>query len=254
MLFSSGEMDIPVAFGVMAYATAVGTSSFAPIRRGYCAVGKPKVGRWVCIPTRRGKNAPGRTMTPQWVAISSNDIRPGTTIVLDGSVHRVLEFLHVKPGKGAAFVRSKLRNLETGNSVEKTFRAGETLVTAVLDRMTMQHTYKDGDEFVFMNMETFEEERLTEMQLGLSAKYIKEGLDVEVLKHEGRVLDCEIPKTMVLQVVETDPGVKGNTVQGGSKPATLETGAIINVPLFIETGEQIKVDTRENKYLGRSNE
>lgn len=208
------------------------------------------VGGWV---SSRSVEVPKRSL-PRWVAISSNDLRPGTTIIVDGNVHRVLEFLHVKPGKGAAFVRTKLKNLESGNTVEKTFRANESVDGAQLTKTVMQHTFKDGNDFVFMNMETFEEERLSEAVLGDQAKYMKEGLDVEVLQHEGRVLDCEIPKTMVLEVVETDPGVKGNTVQGGSKPATLETGAIVNVPLFINVGEQIKVDTRENKYLGRSNE
>jgi len=174
---------------------------------------------------------------------------------MDGSVYRVLEFLHVKPGKGAAFVRTKLRNLTNGGSLEKTFRAGESVQAAQLDKIVMQHTYKDGNEFVFMNMDSYEEERLTEDQIGAeTAKYIKEGLDVDVLQFEGKVLSVQVPKTMVLTVAQTDPGVKGNTVQGGSKPATLETGAVINVPLFINEGEQIKVDTIEDKYLGRSNE
>jgi len=184
--------------------------------------------------------------------LTSNDFRPGMTIELDGAVHKVVEFLHVKPGKGAAFVRTKLKNLETGNTVERTFRAGETAQQAILERSTMQHTYVDGDDYVFMNMETFEEERLPSVALGYQAKYMKEGLDVDVLRYNGKVLDVEMPKTMVFEVTQTDPGVKGNTVQGGTKPATLETGAVVQVPLFIKQGERIKVDTRENKYLSRA--
>mmetsp|Transcript_1612 Transcript_1612/g.2706 ORF Transcript_1612/g.2706 Transcript_1612/m.2706 type:complete len:241 (+) Transcript_1612:85-807(+) len=186
--------------------------------------------------------------------ISSNELRPGTTIEIDGSVYKVLEFLHVKPGKGAAFVRTKLKNLSTGGNLEKTFRAGESVNAASLDKITMQHTYKEGDEFVFMNMESFEEERLSASQMGDTAKYIYEGLDCEVLKFGGKVLDVAIPGTMIFEVTETEPGVKGNTVQGGTKPATISTGAVIQVPLFITIGEKIKVDTKENKYLGRAQE
>eukprot|EP00188_Purpureofilum_apyrenoidigerum_P005895 Plantae.Rhodophyta-Purpureofilum_apyrenoidigerum.ctg8233.p1 GENE.Plantae.Rhodophyta-Purpureofilum_apyrenoidigerum.ctg8233~~Plantae.Rhodophyta-Purpureofilum_apyrenoidigerum.ctg8233.p1 ORF type:complete len:242 (-),score=50.92 Plantae.Rhodophyta-Purpureofilum_apyrenoidigerum.ctg8233:331-1056(-) len=188
----------------------------------------------------------------KFVMITSNDFRPGMTIELDGSVHKVVEFLHVKPGKGAAFVRTKLKNLETGNTVERTFRAGETAQQAMLDRSTMQHTYIDGNEYVFMNMESYEEERLPAAVLGDQAKYMKEGLDVDVLRYNGKVLDVELPKTMVFIISQTDPGVKGNTVQGGTKSATLETGAVIQVPLFIKQGERVKVDTRENKYISRA--
>ncbi|GJQ12838.1 hypothetical protein GpartN1_g4629.t1 [Galdieria partita] len=185
--------------------------------------------------------------------ISSNDIRPGTTILVDGTVHRVVEFLHVKPGKGAAFVRTKLKNLETGATVEKTFRAGERIDEATLDKLDMQLAYVEGEQYVFMNLETLDEERISKGSLSPAAqKYLKEGESVSILKHNGRVLDLEMPPNVVLEVVYTEPGIKGNTAQGGTKPATLETGATVNVPLFVETGDKIKVDTREDKYISRA--
>lgn len=183
--------------------------------------------------------------------ISSNDFRPGVSIELDGSVWRVVEFLHVKPGKGSAFVRTKLKNAQTGNVMEKTFRAGETVPQANLDKRTMQHTYKEGDQFVFMDMETFEEARLSEQEVGDKAKYLKEEMEVNILFWNDTILDVELPTSVVLEVVETDPGVKGDTATGGTKPATLETGAQIMVPLFISIGEKVKVDTRNDSYLGR---
>ncbi|MBE8967175.1 MULTISPECIES: elongation factor P [Nostoc] len=183
--------------------------------------------------------------------ISSNDFRPGVSIVLDGSVWRVLEFLHVKPGKGSAFVRTKLKNVQSGSVMEKTFRAGETVPQATLEKSTMQHTYKEGDEFVFMDMETYEEGRLTREQIGDRVKYLKEGMEAEVIKWGEQVLGVELPKSVVLEIVQTDPGLKGDTATGGSKPATLETGAVVMVPLFISQGERIKVDTQEDKYISR---
>jgi elongation factor P len=183
--------------------------------------------------------------------ISSNDFRPGVSIVLDGSVWRVLEFLHVKPGKGSAFVRTKLKNVQSGSVMEKTFRAGETVPQATLEKSTMQHTYKEGDEFVFMDMETYEEGRLTRSQIGDRVKYLKEGMEAEVIRWGEQVLGVELPKSVVLEIVQTDPGLKGDTATGGSKPATLETGAVVMVPLFISQGERIKVDTQEDKYISR---
>ena len=183
--------------------------------------------------------------------ISSNDFRPGVSIVLDGSVWRVLEFLHVKPGKGSAFVRTKLKNVQSGSVMEKTFRAGETVPQATLEKSTMQHTYKEGDEFVSMDMETYEEGRLTRAQIGDRVKYLKEGMEAEVIKWGDQVLGVELPKSVVLEIVQTDPGLKGDTATGGSKPATLETGAVVMVPLFISQGERIKVGTQEDKYISR---
>lgn len=183
--------------------------------------------------------------------ISSNDFRSGVTIELDGSVWRVVEFLHVKPGKGSAFVRTKLKNVQTGSVVERTFRAGETVPQATIEKRAMQHTYKDADQYVFMDMESFEEARLNPDQLGDRTKFIKEEMEVNVLFWNGNVIDVELPTSIVLEVTETDPGVKGDTATGGTKPAIVETGAQIMVPLFISIGERIKVDTRDGSYLGR---
>eukprot|EP00871_Galdieria_phlegrea_P001604 jgi/Galph1/2444/GphlegSOOS_G1128.1 len=205
-------------------------------------------------PLLKTYNKPSISFSKRLLAvINSNDVRPGTTILVEGAVHRVIEFLHVKPGKGAAFVRTKLKNLETGSTVEKTFRAGERLDEALLDKLDMQLAYVDGDQYVFMNMETLDEERVSREMLGEQArKYLKEGENVSILKHKGRILDIEIPPNVILEVVYTEPGIKGNTAQGGSKPATLETGATVNVPLFVEKGDKVKVDTREDKYLSRA--
>lgn len=183
--------------------------------------------------------------------ISSNDFRTGTTIELDGSVWRVVEFLHVKPGKGSAFVRTKLKNVKTGNTVEKTFRAGETVPQAVIEKVDMQHTYRDGEDLVFMDMGTYEEARLTPAEIGSQVKYLKEGMEVSVVSWNGQILEVELPNSIVLEVTQTDPGVKGDTATGGTKPAILETGAQVMVPLFISIGEKIKVDTRTDAYLGR---
>lgn len=185
--------------------------------------------------------------------ISSNDFRTGVTVELDGSVWRVVEFLHVKPGKGSAFVRTKLKNVQTGNTVEKTFRAGETVPQANLEKRTMQHTYKDGDEFVFMDMESYEETRMNEESLGDRINFLKEEMEVNVIFWNEKVLEIELPTSVVLEVTDTDPGVKGDTATGGTKPATVETGAQVMVPLFISIGEKIKIDTRDGSYLGREN-
>ncbi|NJK29074.1 MAG: elongation factor P [Acaryochloris sp. RU_4_1] len=183
--------------------------------------------------------------------ISSNDFRPGVSIELDGSVWRVVEFLHVKPGKGSAFVRTKLKNAQTGSVVERTFRAGETVPQANLEKRAMQHTYKDGDQFVFMDMASYEEASLSQQQIGDRVKYLKEGMEVNVIRWGEQVLEVELPTSVVLEVTQTDPGVKGDTATGGTKPAIVETGAQVMVPLFISEGERIKVDTRTDSYLGR---
>ena len=183
--------------------------------------------------------------------ISSNDFRTGVTIELDGSVWRVVEFLHVKPGKGSAFVRTKLKNAQSGNVIERTFRAGETVPQATLEKSTMQHTYKDAEEYVFMDMETYEEARLTAAQIGDRVKYLKDGMEVNVVRWGEQVLEVELPNSVTLTVTETDPGVKGDTATGGTKPAIVETGAQVMVPLFITVGERIRVDTRTDTYQGR---
>ena len=183
--------------------------------------------------------------------ISSNDFRPGVSIVLDGSVWRVVEFLHVKPGKGSAFVRTKLKNAQSGSVVERTFRAGETVPQANLEKSTMQHTYKEAEDFVFMDMETYEEARLSASQIGDRVKYLKEGMEVNVVRWDEQVLEVELPNSVVLEIVQTDPGLRGDTATGGTKPAIVETGASVMVPLFITTGERIRIDTRNDTYLGR---
>ena len=185
--------------------------------------------------------------------ISSNDFRTGTTIELDGQVWRVVEFLHVKPGKGSAFVRTKLKSVQNGNVVEKTFRAGESVQQAILEKSNLQHTYVEAGDYVFMDMNSFEETRLTSNQIGDGSKYLKEGMEVNVVFWDGKVLEVELPISVSLKVQETDPGVKGDTASGGTKPAILETGAQVMVPLFITVGEVIRVDTRNDSYLGREN-
>jgi len=163
----------------------------------------------------------------------------------------VVDFLHVKPGKGSAFVRTTLKNVQSGKVLEKTFRAGETVPQATLEKITMQHTYKEGDEYVFMDMESYEEGRLSAAQIGDRVKYLKEGMEVNVIRWGEQVLEVELPNSVILEIVQTDPGVKGDTATGGTKPAIVETGATIMVPFFVSQGERIRIDTREDKYLGR---
>ena len=183
--------------------------------------------------------------------ISSNDFRTGVTIVLDQSVWRVVEFLHVKPGKGSAFVRTKLKNAKSGNVVERTFRAGETVPQAILEKSEMQHTYKDGEEYVFRDMEAYEEGRLSAAEICDRVKYLKEEMKVNVVRWGTEILEVELPNSVTLEVIETDPGVKGDTATGGTKPAIVETGAQVMVPLFIAKGERIRIDTRTDTYQGR---
>ncbi len=148
-------------------------------------------------------------------------------------------------------MRTKLKNVKTGNVVERTFRAGETMPQANLEKSAMQYTYKEGDQFVFMDMETYEESRLSSQEIGDRVKYLNEGMEVNILRWNDQILEVELPNSVVLEVTQTDPGVKGDTATGGSKPAILSTGAQIMVPLFISVGERIRIDTREDKYLGR---
>lgn len=184
-------------------------------------------------------------------AISSNDIRVGTNVEVDGAPWKVLEFLHVKPGKGAAFVRTKLRNYVTGNTVEKTFRAGSTLQEPSLSKETKQFTYKDGSQFVFMDLTTFEESRLNEADVGDKQKWLKEGMDCNLLYWNGKIIDFDLPITVRLTVTDTDPGAS-DSAQGGTKPATLETGAVVTVPSFVNVGDDILVDSRTGQYMNRA--
>lgn len=182
---------------------------------------------------------------------TTKDFKVGLTIEFEGQAWRVQEFLHVKPGKGPAFVRSKLKNLETGNTLEKTWKAGEAFPDAQVDKVEMQYSYIDEDDHVFMNLETYEEERITSSDI--KAQFIKDEMIVEVVKFKGKAIDVQIPKTMTYQVTEAEPGVKGNTAGGRvERPVKIESGAMINVPMFVNEGDMIKVDTEEGKYLGRA--
>eukprot|EP01023_Acetabularia_acetabulum_P037484 TRINITY_DN3556_c0_g1_i1.p2 TRINITY_DN3556_c0_g1~~TRINITY_DN3556_c0_g1_i1.p2 ORF type:complete len:221 (-),score=25.91 TRINITY_DN3556_c0_g1_i1:243-905(-) len=201
-------------------------------------------------PQIRAQKISRRTL--QIVNLTSNDIKNGMNIEIDQQPWRVIEFLHVKPGKGSAFVRSKLKNCINGNIVDKTFRAGEPLQGAEVRKSDSQFTYVDGDDYVFMNMDNYEETRVR--QDDSWSKYLKEGTNVVIVTWNDQVIGVEMPKSVELQVVETDPQIKGATVSSGStKPAKLETGAQINVPMFIDTNEIIKVNTDSGEYLGRAN-
>lgn len=183
--------------------------------------------------------------------IDTSDFRNGLSIILDNEIYQIVEFQHVKPGKGGAFVRTRLRNLRTGSTLEKTFRAGEKMEQAVLDRKKMNFLYNQGNEYVFMDMDSYDQITIPSNQLGDSVKFLKDNTEVEVLSHNDKILAVDLPFFMEFEVVETDPGLRGDTASGGSKPAKVETGAVVNVPLFINVGERIKVDTRTSQYLER---
>lgn len=183
--------------------------------------------------------------------ISTNDLRTGVTVELDGDVYTVVDFQHVKPGKGAAFVRTKIKNIKTGQVFERTFRAGEKLNRAIIERKTMQFLYSDGDSYYFMDTQTFEQIPIMKEQIEDSIQYLKENMEVMVMFYEGIPIGIELPTAVELKVTHTEPGFKGDTATGGSKPATLETGAVVQVPLFINIDDIIKVDTRTGEYLSR---
>ena len=184
--------------------------------------------------------------------ISAGEFRNGVTIEYEGNLFQIIEFQHVKPGKGAAFVRCKIRNIKTGNVIEKTFRPNEKMPKAHIDRKDMQYLYADGDLYHFMDTNTYDQIALNGSSVGDSLKFVKENEMVKVLSHQGNVFDIEAPLTVELQIVETEPGFKGDTAQGATKPAILETGAKVMVPLFIEQGEVIRIDTRSGEYTGRA--
>ncbi len=183
--------------------------------------------------------------------ISTNELKTGYTIEVDNDIWSVVEFQHVKPGKGAAFVRTKLKNVRTGAVQERTFRAGEKFPRARIDNREMQYLYKAGDDYTFMDNESYEQTTLTAEQVGDGVKYLKENMTIAVQFYEGKVMGLELPNFVELKVVETDPGVRGDTASGGSKPATLEGGAVVQVPFFINIGDMVRVDTRSNEYLSR---
>ncbi len=183
--------------------------------------------------------------------VSAGEFRNGMTLEMEGSVYQILEFQHVKPGKGAAFVRTKLKNIISGGVVEKTFRPTEKFPPARIDRQEMQYLYSDGDLFHFMNTETYDQIALNQEQIGDALKFVKENEMVKICSHNGNVFAVEPPLFVELEVTDTEPGFKGDTATGATKPATVETGATVNVPLFVETGDKLKIDTRTGEYLSR---
>ncbi|MBU2700927.1 elongation factor P [Sporomusaceae bacterium BoRhaA] len=183
--------------------------------------------------------------------ISSNDFRTGVTIELDNSVWQVVDFQHVKPGKGAAFVRAKLKNVKTGAVVERTFNAGEKVPKAHIDQRDMQYLY-ESDGYIFMDNETYDQVTLTAEQLGDSKNFLKENMNISVMFFQGLVIGVDMPNAVELAVVETDPGIRGDTATGGNKPATLETGYVVKVPLFINIGDVLRIDTRTGNYIERA--
>ena len=183
--------------------------------------------------------------------ISAGDFRNGVTIELEGNIFQIIEFQHVKPGKGAAFVRTKLKNIKSGGVVEKTFRPTEKCPTARIDRKDMQYLYNDGDLFYFMDNESYEQIAIGQDAIGDALKFVKENEMCKVCSHNGNVFAVEAPLFVELVISETEPGFKGDTATGATKPATVETGATVLVPLFVEQGETIKIDTRTGEYLSR---
>ncbi|NMB21266.1 MAG: elongation factor P [Firmicutes bacterium] len=184
--------------------------------------------------------------------ISVNDLRTGVTIEVEGDIYSVVDFLHVKPGKGAAFVRTKLKNIRTGSSVERTFRAGERVARAHIESKQMQYMYNADGEYFFMDMETYDQIALQSDELGDAPKYLLENMTIGIQFYENQAVGVDLPTTVILEVTQTEPGFRGDTAQGATKPATLQTGLTIQVPLFVEQGEMVKVDTRTGEYLSRA--
>jgi elongation factor P len=185
------------------------------------------------------------------VAISTSDFKNGLTIEYEGNVFQIIDFQHVKPGKGGAFVRSRLKNLQNGNTIEKTWRAGDKMDSALVERRNVDYLYRDGTDLVFMDMEDFEQMTLPAAQIGDAVNFLKENTTVQLTQWKGKLLGIELPQTLEYVITQSDPGVRGDTAQGGSKPATLETGAVVTVPLFVNEGEKIRVDTRTGQYIER---
>jgi elongation factor P len=183
---------------------------------------------------------------------TTNDLKNGLVLDLDGQLWTVVQFQHVKPGKGGAFVRTTLKNVMSGKVVDRTFNAGTKVETATVDKRSMTYLYREGDDFVFMDSDTYEQVPVPSATVGDGAGYLLENTETVVAMHEGVALYVELPTSLVLVIAQTDPGLQGDRSTGGTKPATLETGATIQVPLFVSTGEKVKVDTRDGRYLGRA--
>ena len=183
--------------------------------------------------------------------VDTGGLRKGLTIELDNELVRVLDYQHIKQGRGSAFVRLSMRNLRTGSITERTFQNGSKFNVARLERQTIQFLYREGDEYHFMDTESFEQFPLTADGLGNTVNYLKENESIDLLTYQGKPIDVEIPVSAVLRIERTDPGLRGDTATGGTKPATLETGLVVNVPLFLNEGDLVKIDTRTNQYLER---
>ncbi|MDT0259990.1 elongation factor P [Jatrophihabitans lederbergiae] len=184
---------------------------------------------------------------------STNDLKNGLALNIDGQLWTVVEFQHVKPGKGGAFVRTTLKNVLSGKVVDRTFNAGTKVETATVDKRTMTYLYKEGEDFVFMDGDTYEQMHIPAAVVGEGANYLLDNAEVAVAVHEGLPLYIELPTSVELLITYTEPGLQGDRATGGTKPATVETGAEVQVPLFVTTGEKIKIDTRDGRYLGRIN-
>ena len=184
-------------------------------------------------------------------AISTNDLKNGMTLRLDNGLFTVVDFQHVKPGKGGAFVRTKLKNVRTGAVLERTFRAAEKVEQAILDKRDMQFLYADGDDYVFMDTVTYDQLNVPPSALGDAAQYLVPQATANLAMHDGSIVSVDIPASVELTIAETEPGIQGDRVSGARKPATLETGKVIQVPLFVNTGERVKVDTRTGEYITR---
>jgi elongation factor P len=183
--------------------------------------------------------------------MDTSDFKTGVSILIDADIYTITDFQHVKPGKGGAFVRSTLKNVKTGRTLEKTWRAGERMEQAYLERRPMQYLYNDGDDYYLMDPETFDQIGVHKEQIGNGVKYLKENMDVTVLSHKDNIINIEVPNFVELAVTETAGAEKGDTASGGGKPATVETGAVVTVPFFVKVGDRIKIDTRTDQYLER---
>ncbi|MBI4227541.1 MAG: elongation factor P [Candidatus Omnitrophica bacterium] len=184
--------------------------------------------------------------------LTTNQFKNGVALVLDGQLFTIVEFQHVKPGKGSAFVRTKLRNVRLGTVIARTFDAGDKFQEAFIEPKTLQYSYRTGDTYHFMDLSTYEEAAFSAAELGGAARYLIENLEVTGDFHNGRLVGLELPTTVALKVAQADPGLRGDTSKGGTKPATMETGLVVQVPLFIEPGETVSVDTRTGDYVGRA--
>ena len=184
--------------------------------------------------------------------VSTNSLKNGMTLKIDGDLWRVDYFQHVKPGKGGAFVRTTLKGVRNGKTVDRTFRAGENVDQAILEKRSLQYLYREGEQYVFMDTEHFEQTYVPQDAMAETTRWIKEGDTIDLVFHEGEVVDVNLPASVELEIAETEPGIQGDRVSGATKPATLETGAVVQVPLFINTGEKVKVDTRTNEYISRA--